>query len=55
MISNSEKTYLYKLIPDYSVIDYAEYKYWSMHAQYDDNNNGDVWYNIFKLNTIICT
>lgn len=51
MISNSEKTYLYKLIPDYSIIDYAEYKYWSAHSQYDDNTNGDVWYNIFKLNT----
>lgn len=44
------KTYLYKLLPDYSIIDYAEYLYWSSHQKYDINNNGNEWFNIFQLN-----
>ena len=50
--------YIYKLIPDYAYIDYAEKEYWTKHATnydygiYSDNlyaDSGSPWYNIHNI------
>jgi len=50
--------YIYKLIPDYAYIDYAEGEYWRTHMTnpqvpvYSDNlypASGSIWYNIINI------
>ena len=48
--------YIYKLIPDYMYIDYAEREYWTHHmtdpsvSVYDPYpQSGKLWYNIINI------
>lgn len=48
MENNKVKEYIYKLIPDFSIIDYAEYSFWSSHKEFEDVDG--IWYKIFRTN-----
>lgn len=49
MENNKEKEYLYKLIPNLSLFDYAEYLYWTNHSEYSTDEKGNEWYQIYKV------
>ena len=52
MKNNKEKEYLYKLIPNLSLFDYAEYLYWTNHSEYKAAEKGNEWYQIYKVSQI---
>jgi hypothetical protein len=43
------RNYLYRLAPDFSIIDKAEKDYWTKNSGYVIEDN--IWYNIYELST----